>query len=662
MKRCPECRRNYYDETLLYCLDDGTALVDGPASGNEARTEIIARDSSSFDDKKTALMDSDSSDQATSSRSARSRRGVFVVAAIVLIGIALGSAWTVRKYWGSGDGDSPTFTKFNVTRVTTSGRAQEATISGDGKYIVYLEMAEDGNRSLWVRQTATGAAIPIVPPTKGNILKGTTFSHDGNFVYYLFSDRTKPMALYKIPSLGGTPKKIVDMAGSLVGVSPDGQRLALTRYDPSTANLVTVDADGSDEKVLASLGGDEWFGDSGPSWSPDGKTIAVTGGVLSGTGERSRRLIGVDTTDGSIRDLSPKRWVEAGRVAWMPDGKSLILIAQEKPDESNWQVWQVGYPSGTATQITNDVLARDETSLGVTGDGRSLLTVTVQRRSRIESIPATGGTDVPIRISLSETDTDGLEGMSILADGRIVFASQEGGQADIWIMNADGARRQKLTSDAFRDGAPAVSPDGQYVFFVSNRPDGDAVPRLWRMNIDGSNPVQISPLCESFPSVSPDGKSVIFSVFNQTDRIRSLISVPVEGGQPVPLIDGWTGNPAFSPDGKWIGVHYSDKATIKWRFGIFPIQGGDAVRHFEFPGYQYEWVRWTDDSRHLSFIGAPPDPSNIWLQPVDGGEPRKLTDFKSDYIYRHEWSPDGKTLFLVRGRPAFDVILQIAAP
>src|SRR5688500_13770011 len=30
MKRCPECRRDYYDETLLYCLDDGTALVDGP--------------------------------------------------------------------------------------------------------------------------------------------------------------------------------------------------------------------------------------------------------------------------------------------------------------------------------------------------------------------------------------------------------------------------------------------------------------------------------------------------------------------------------------------------------------------------------------------------------------------------------------------------------
>lgn len=31
MKRCPECRRDYYDNSLLYCLDDGSALLDGPA-------------------------------------------------------------------------------------------------------------------------------------------------------------------------------------------------------------------------------------------------------------------------------------------------------------------------------------------------------------------------------------------------------------------------------------------------------------------------------------------------------------------------------------------------------------------------------------------------------------------------------------------------------
>jgi|GEM_PF-1455709 len=42
MKRCPKCRRDYYDDTLLYCLDDGNALLEGPASVDEPATEILS--------------------------------------------------------------------------------------------------------------------------------------------------------------------------------------------------------------------------------------------------------------------------------------------------------------------------------------------------------------------------------------------------------------------------------------------------------------------------------------------------------------------------------------------------------------------------------------------------------------------------------------------
>src|SRR6476659_5823353 len=43
MKRCPECRRDYYDDSLLYCLDDGAALVEGPTSPEEAATAILSK-------------------------------------------------------------------------------------------------------------------------------------------------------------------------------------------------------------------------------------------------------------------------------------------------------------------------------------------------------------------------------------------------------------------------------------------------------------------------------------------------------------------------------------------------------------------------------------------------------------------------------------------
>ena len=42
MKRCPECRLDYYDDTLLFCLEDGTALVQGSVlSPNEPQTAIL---------------------------------------------------------------------------------------------------------------------------------------------------------------------------------------------------------------------------------------------------------------------------------------------------------------------------------------------------------------------------------------------------------------------------------------------------------------------------------------------------------------------------------------------------------------------------------------------------------------------------------------------
>src|SRR5262245_43432154 len=43
MKRCPECRRDYTDETLNFCLDDGAPLLDGPASMDEPATAFMDR-------------------------------------------------------------------------------------------------------------------------------------------------------------------------------------------------------------------------------------------------------------------------------------------------------------------------------------------------------------------------------------------------------------------------------------------------------------------------------------------------------------------------------------------------------------------------------------------------------------------------------------------
>ncbi len=104
MKRCPECRRDYYDETLLYCLEDGTALVQGsvPATpeGAVEPATVILHETAPPDEAQTrtqihtteqtaALPVADKSDQLTTGFDKRLMAApivAIVLAAVVYLG------------------------------------------------------------------------------------------------------------------------------------------------------------------------------------------------------------------------------------------------------------------------------------------------------------------------------------------------------------------------------------------------------------------------------------------------------------------------------------------------------------------------------------------------------------------------------------------------
>ncbi|HVI07673.1 MAG TPA: hypothetical protein VND65_05215, partial [Candidatus Binatia bacterium] len=75
------------------------------------------------------------------------------------------------------------------------------------------------------------------------------------------------------------------------------------------------------------------------------------------------------------------------------------------------------------------------------------------------------------------------------------------------------------------------------------------------------------------------------------------------------------------------------------------------------------------DPRHAGILRFSPDGKgvvypihdkgmdNLWLQPVDGGPGRQITNFTALKIYSYGWSPDGKSLALVRGESPSDLVL-----
>ncbi|MEJ7625209.1 MAG: hypothetical protein WKF34_14555, partial [Pyrinomonadaceae bacterium] len=278
MKRCPQCRRDYYDDTLLYCLDDGNALLEGPASGSDELDEpatailseppVLAGELASSESS-TRTFDR-TTDQASilsvrpsagnGSRPISSaeylvgevkKRKVVVAALLALVIVAGSSYFTYRHFVQTKPAH---FERVKLTRITTEGNLQNVAVSPDGKYIAYT-LLDAGKRSLWTKHLATGSRVPIVAPTDANIMTPYFFSHDGGYVFYGLNDEQNPTgAFFQVAVLGGPPKKILTDFASPVGLSPDGKRLAFARYRPGVASeqyqVWLADADGANESRL----------------------------------------------------------------------------------------------------------------------------------------------------------------------------------------------------------------------------------------------------------------------------------------------------------------------------------------------------------------------------------------------------------------------------
>jgi WD40 repeat protein len=141
------------------------------------------------------------------------------------------------------------FWDVRISRITNSGNAIDATISPDGKYIVYA-LSTRNSQSLYIRQVNTPNDKLIVPPAPVGFF-GMTFSPDGNELFYAVKAAMDTGTLYRIPVLGGTPVKVLEKIDGPVSFSPDGKRLVLVRANypnPGESALVIANVDGSGQR------------------------------------------------------------------------------------------------------------------------------------------------------------------------------------------------------------------------------------------------------------------------------------------------------------------------------------------------------------------------------------------------------------------------------
>ena len=579
---------------------------------------------------------------------------------VTVIGVVALAILLIFAYRWSGKETPPGKTSdlartMKIARLTSTGTADKAAISPDGKYVVHVA-SENGQQSLRVRQVSTNSEVQIVPPSEVQYA-GLTFSRDGDFIYYVAAEKNSSTSnLYQIPGLGGNPRRLIANVGSAVTFSPDGRQLAFIRNFPDAGEdvLMIADGTGGGERKLAVRKLPNFF--RSVAWSPDGKTIAC--GVGSFVPSYNTYVVGLAVEGGREKQVGTQSWMFMGQLAWAADGRALILGASEQEAGSfeSQQIWYLSYPEGEARRITNDL--NNYSGVSLTADSNRLVTVQFETSSSIWLAP-NGDANRATRTTSGAGQVDGRDGVAWTADGKIVYASNASGNLDLWMMNADGSQQRQLTENSRINNHPAVSPDGRYLIFTSDRA---GAPNIWRTDIDGSNPKQLtSGSGEDNSQCSPDGQWVVYTLLGAGKP--TLWRVSIDGGASQQLTDKYTTAGTFSPDGKSLACLYrEEQPNSQLKLAILPLAGGPPTLVFDAPIFTEEVSRvppprWTADSRALTYVETSAGVSNIWLQPINGDAPRPLTTFRSDRIFFFDWSPDGRQLLVARGMVASDVVL-----
>jgi Tol biopolymer transport system component len=213
--------------------------------------------------------------------------------------------------------------------------------------------------------------------------------------------------------------------------------------------------------------------------------------------------------------------------------------------------------------------------------------------------------------------------------------------SEVQVMNADGSGLHTLTRKATGDGNLAWSPDGQRIAFVSRR-DGNL--EVYSMNADGSGQRRLTrnnTVGDSDPVWSPDSQRIAF-VSNWQVYVMKADGT---GQRRLTRNGARNFTPAWSPDGHTIAFerrlgrrqygpcHTCGRAE---RYEIHVMNAdGSGPRRLTRNGMQPVW---SPDGTHIAFVSERDGQTDIYVMSADGSEQRNLTRTRKRIESLPAWS------------------------
>ena len=558
------------------------------------------------------------------------------VLGIIVVGVMVGAAALSRRGSPASTVGSDSFPHLQIQPLTLTGDITSGVISPDGKFVAYVRK----NGGVWVRQISAENDIQVAPFVKDRTYDSVTFTPDVSAIDFAAGEGQN-RDLWRVPLLGGTPRRIVPDIWSAPGWSPDGRRMAFlrTKGPGQGASLVVADEDGTRERILVSRSGfmemASWnspWATNRPAWSLDGTRLVLVGTPPSPgpTGPLSALFVVDAATGAEVRAIPMKADGLAWEAAWL--GDTHVLVNTSTSFNSLPSLWSLDLASDNWIPITRDFAVFHGISL--TTDRLTGVATRTERRSAIWLGSGSGENG---NLVVGETLAGPASPVVDLMGGIVYSAHTTNGVSTLYRLESGASRPIVLGEGGF--GGFPVTPDGRFVVFSNSFQSP-----LYRVNTDGTGLIKLVDRDAGGPAITRDGKTVLFSPYGSP----GLYSVPTDGGPVRELSKLFVGSaPDVSPDGRRLLF-----ASSKPGFSILcDLPDCTNVKELELKS-----SRWAPDGQGVAYINEQ-DHGNLWEQPLDGRPAHALTRFADAQILEFAWSPDFKRLVLSRGRVSDDIVL-----